>query len=408
MKFYIAPEMKDKCEKALARMFSRWTEKPKVTIHPVERKLRDYKQVGVEGGETIVYYHSKEWLDVQMVEIEDIRKAEWRLVAGVYWTDGCVTMIDDTLFKHMPKHFGLDYHKCDHCGGNRHRNEAFVLYNTNTKQWVQVGSSCVNKLIAGGKYLANFMVQVGHLIEMIGGCDGGDGFGGWHAPDHARHRAVEFSKAITVAKMYMDDPDTPNFWEKRYWDDDYRCWRGTSTNETLQGYKGWLKVDENLDEDFVAKVVAHTKTLELRDGLDEFTPKLIAAANNEFICFDEQYLSYFAVKFYLDSLNPFKRMCKERGLTEGVKYTLHAKLEGIQHKQSEYTYDEWEEAIFTEVESGITFTKSLSHKGVIDPYKQEDGTYKFNATIRRIYNNKQIVCLSGRLSKVKVKKGGRK
>ena len=51
--------------------------------------------------------------------------------------------------------------------------------------------------------------------------------------------------------------------------------------------------------------------------------------------------------------------------------------------------------------SGLQFYKQISHKGVLDKYLLEDGTYAFMCDIRWIDNRNRKVKLGGRLSKIK-------
>ena len=141
--------------------------------------------------------------------------------------------------------------------------------------------------------------------------------------------------------------------------------------------------------------------------ISDFTSKIKGAIDAEFVSAGEMYIPFFAVKSYLESLtkDDWDKALQESNITEGGKYTFHGTLVKCETRQYVDYYCGGvtfvEVVILRDNKSGLTFTKSVSHAGVIDPYKQADGTYKFNALIKRVDGRKREIKLGGRLSKAK-------
>ena len=401
MTFYITKNNLELCKKRINKMFAKFTHKPVVTYSDVEKVTQVSTTIFIseDGREREC---TKRKLDAVKVTIEEIQQGEWRLVASVYYLENLVTMADSTLFKDMPKKFGLEYSKCDCCGHDRERNEAHVLYNTKTGKWMQVGSSCVNKMINGGKYLSNIILDLHEcFIVRFGGCDEEDWIGGgWCPPQHHWSAAFDFKRAIMICKSFYDADEKNRTWKRTIWLDSHSKQSGTF--DDILYFIEENKKEFVIDEDYISKVFAFIGTLEgglNYDNEPNLNQKMINAVKNEYIIKQEIFVAYFAVKGYQDSISDFTSICEQNNIVVGTKYNFTGKLLRIFNDTNLYG----ELIIKAEMtdSTGLHFYKTLSHRNVLDPYKQEDETYKFKADINYINNKLHFVKFGGRLSKLK-------
>ena len=402
MEFYISPETKQQVEHKINLMFKHLEEKPKVTFGTVEKIIK----------ETIYDYgysgHSRQRTKVEAikVEIEDIRTSYWVLVATVDYQHNKLLMGDARYFKDIPEQYGLSYTKCDHCGAeHKHRNESHILYNEDTDEWMQVGSTCINKMINGGKYLNGLMMKLYDVITMYGGCDGDGWYHGWWKPSKSYlYEGIQIEEAIAYCLNYMkENGDT---WQKSEWNGSIKT---PGTNDFL--IDKMRKGDPvEIDEDFFNKVRRYFDDME-RGEDDEYngpslTQKIIDAFTNDFITLKEMYIPWFAITMYNNTFKKadFEDLVKKHGIEKGMEINIHGTLEALNaietidwRGEEGYVY----EAIFKDDATGIKFTKEISYPSVIDRFKQEDGTYKFAGTIKYIAYKRQYVGLGGRLKKSK-------
>lgn len=392
MKFYITPNHKQECERRLNRMFKKFTQKPEVTFSEVHKVQKVDTFVDEDG-----YSKERYMIDAIEVTIESIAYNEWKLVATIEYADKLVLMCDSKLFKSMPKQFGLDYTRCDHCGcTHTGRKKSCVIYNTITGEWMQVGSTCVNKMLAQGKYLANITEQLYRVIRLFCGCDEDEYRGGrWNVDKSYLRQAVRYDVAISYCANYIAQHG--DNWQKTYWENREKHGTSVDLSEHYDEYDG------QIDSHLCASVQSYVNTLE--GGQDEFgeptfNQKMKDMFVNEYICLDELYLAFFAVKGYYSTIKGNDFLKSIESYHEGEKIKFVGKLVNINYVQST---GYWEEDYYDAVleMNGITFKKVVAHKGVFDKYTNSDGTYSFMVEVRRINSSKQYIRLGGRLSKIK-------
>lgn len=388
MTFYITPDQISNCKKRLARMFKHFTNTPNVTyskVHKVEHTTH-YTEDGRRGS----VEHT--WIDAVRVDIDEIKVNEWVLVASIYFADNIVTMVSTEYYKQMPKQYGLQYTKCDACGSTREaRKEMHVLYNTNTNEWKQVGSSCVNKMINGGKYVSTFALQLHKYVEIeLGGCDEEDWGGGWMPKSKYAAKAIAFDDAICIAceycKTYRGEYMKPEY-------DDYGKKVKYGTIDNLIEYEcNTYKGERNAD--IIAGVKAYIAALPESD----YNNKMRGAVEAEYINLWDMHLAFFAYKGYEETQGGgFEKYLADNGIAEGVKLALDVELTGIRKQASYFAECEYV-AHFTD-NNGIQYRKTISGEHVLDAYNVEGKRYRFNASVKWISTERKYIGLGGRLSK---------
>lgn len=407
MKFYITPDKKELCERKVERILSKLEQKPTYNFSEVMTKTHVTTIVDRDeyGG-----HISRETYKIDVIEvtIDDLHHNEWVLVATIDHSKGEVYMANNSLFKNIPAQYGLEYKKCDHCGCTRElRNKSHILYNTLTTEWMQVGSTCVSKLLGGGKYLADIMTQLYEtLILSMGGCDE-EGFGGWCGRVDERYLRVAkpMTEAIMVCKLWAKEHGLD--WAKDMWDGvGFGAQRIDGTNRRIAGSELWNVVADKMNKSYVKRVVNYIAGLE---SDSEFVAKIKQAIEDQYIAKGEVYLAFFAMKMYEQSLTApaFEQALADHNIVKGEKYTLTAKLTKFKEELCEDYYGEtyrvWI-ATLADQTSGLTFVKECSHKAILDPYKGEDGLFRFTCKVGYISTRDQKITLRGRASKAKAPK----
>lgn len=402
MEFYISPENRQSVEHKLDLMFKHFTVKPTVVFNPVEKVIKqtiyDY---GYEG-------HSRNLEKIQAikVEISNIETQSWVLVATVDYKNERLLMVDARYFKSIPEQFGLDYTKCDHCGSeHKNRVESHILYNPEENRWMQVGSTCINKMVDGGKYLNGIMLKLFNVISMFGGCDGEAWEGGyWRPSSNYKFTALYFKDAVMVAKHYMDN--VSDVWEKPEYDEYYRTKVSEGTNDKLMKYECPYIPEDEKTFDIVKD---YFNTIEYGEvGYEKsLTQKIKDAFENEYIVLGEMYLAWFAIMSYKNSINTqsFEEKIKSLGIEKGMVFNFYGELKAknpveVDDYMGYDTHIEYD-CIFEDEKTGLKFSKQVSSLSTIEKYLQEDGKYKFAGTIKYIAYKRQYIGFGGRLKKSK-------
>ena len=409
MEFYISPDQRDAVERKINLMFKHVENKPKVTFGVVEQVVKhttyDY---GYDGYET-----HKTKISAIRVEIEDITAGDWMLVATVDYQQGILTICDSKLFKDIPSQYGLTYMKCDHCGTvHRSRKESHILYNTKTSEWMQVGSTCVNKMINGGKYLNGLMLKLWNVVKLFGGCDEEEwSGGGWRPSKKYLFEGIQVKDAFECCLAYMEE--NGDVWQKAEWENGRKV--VDSTNDYLMS---WFKGDptkRKQDDDLFNAVKDYFMAMErgeddMYDG-PSLTQKIIDAFNNDFIALCELYVAWFSISNYKKHLltADFEELVKSKGVEKGMKLDICGKLKAQNYisfaDEDGYYFGIGQsyafETIFEDQNTGLIFKKNVSQKEVIAPFLCEDGLYRFNADVKYIALKGCYVGLSGRLRKQK-------
>ena len=410
MEFYISPDKTDELTKKIDRMFKHFPVVPNVVFSPVEKIIVTTNEV--YGGNSHI---TKQKVFAIKVTIDDIIFNDWVLVATVNYALNSLLVGDAKYFRYIPEQYGLDYMKCDHCGNIHHnRVESHILHNPKTGEWMQVGSSCINKIFDHGKYLNNLIIKLYNTIIEFGGCEESDWCGGWIPSKKYLEAAVDFDEAMAFCLGYMKEHG--EIWRKAS-HDDFGHKIGDGTNDDLISVINNGGVEPIWDELLFGRIHNYFETMEYGDadgnGLRTLTQKIIDGVKNEVIMLKEMYLAWFAIMNYKNYLNSgaFEEKINALNIMKGIEYNFYGKLD---HTETFETYD-WRgnetyglRAFFKDANNGLVFTKDISWMGAIDKYKDEDGNYRFTGTIKFIAYKKQQIGFGGRLRATKPQKKSKK
>lgn len=106
-----------------------------------------------------------------LIEVEGTAKIDnWECIAvlEIHEAGNIIRRINTEII--IPDRFKTTQNICEHCNTNRQRNNMYVIHNTETNEWKQVGGNCL-KLYTGGlnmEYVAAFMDGITELEEFDG------------------------------------------------------------------------------------------------------------------------------------------------------------------------------------------------------------------------------------------------
>jgi len=409
MDFYISPDQREKVEKKINLMLKKFEHKPTVTFSDVQQVVRttviDFGEDGVQRNSTKI--------NAIHVEISDVTLGEWTLVATVDYQRDMLIICNDKMFKYIPEQYGLKYKKCDHCGSvHEYRIESHILYNTVTSEWMQVGSTCVNKVINGGKYLNGFIIKLYEAIKFYGGCDDmGWSSGGWRPSNRYMMEGIRVKDAFECCLSYMEE--NGEVWQKSIWDGCEKICDSTNTH-----LMNWFKKNEKnrkQDDALFESVKKYFLGME-RGETDEYneptlTQQIIDAFENDFIALCELYVAWFAISIYKKHIESadYENLIKSKGIEKGMKIDICGTLLTTNRVEDEYAVGSYYgrpiyyyEVSFEDKNTGLVFKKNVSSVDVIEKFKCEDGLYRFNADVKYLSLRNCYVGLGGRLRKQKV------
>lgn len=411
MKFYILPEYRDKFEKQVKRASKHLTTAPSVTFsEPMEKERIDVMVWKDEDGVGRKKY--KTMITVIEVTIDDITSGDWILVANVFYDEGIVGMCNAKHFKDIPAHFGLDYAKCDYCGHTHHnRNKAHIVYNTVTGEWKQIGTTCGKKMFENGD-VCKFIVNLYNVFDISMGCSDDD-WGGWcgRIPDHHCQIAYNVDELLAAVTGYRKDVNAE--WEKTYWKGEgLNATKVSGTTKKLLDYYQDHSDALVPDMEYNGKVRAYVATLPNDDRYDDldglpqnnymvegFKSGIKRAFEDGFVLNKDFCKVFFAVKMYEESLTKGDWEKQAAAYTIGEKARLAMAVLVEKWFYNDYYGSGWGAKFKTA--DGMVFQKSFSNwDGFENKFKNEDGTYSFQARVDYINNNKRVIRLGGPASKI--------
>lgn len=293
MRVYIPVDCKEQFSHKVELMVAKFEKKPMVTYS--EPKVIMFRTAVVcEDG--VINEH--EAVNAIEVEIEDVEVGGWELVASVDYQLGSMFIVDEAMFKHIPAGYGLGYKKCDICG----KVHASILYNKESGEWMQVGTSCVNKLFSQGKYLAKFCYDLYAVVKMFDGC-GMEGLGSWRPSQKYVFQAVPTMDALKAVLAYQ--VEYGDVWEKTsYVEGAYgRRTKIDGTNDKVRDYYFKGEYEDKDCTELYAKILAYVSAF---GDESEFKVSVKNAFVNEFINACDMFRVWFGLKMYRDSLVDFE------------------------------------------------------------------------------------------------------
>lgn len=400
MTIYIFPENKDKFLKLVARATKHLSVAPQITVSGPVEKVRHTRHVWKDD-DGMGYRDYKSTVTVLEITMDAITSGDWVLVANVYYNENVVTMENTRYFANIPAKYGLKYFKCDYCGHtHRNRTESYIVYNTVTGEWAQIGTTCGKKMFKAGD-VCRFAVELRKVVDISGGCMD-FGFNDWSAriPDHYWKKAYNVDDIIARVAMFRKEVSPE--WEKAV--QISRFERTGGTTEKLMAFRDVTR--DEIPAEYIDAVKVFVAGLESKKVLngwgdveDDFNGKIKAAFEPGYVLKSDFYAVFFAVKMYDDSLTVGDWREQVAAYKVGEKYAfVGCALVAQEHYDGIYGSGDLCKFLTAD---GITITKSFSNwDGFESQFKNPDGTFTFKARVDFINEKKRTVKLGGRVGRI--------
>lgn len=378
VKFFIYSQNTNDFTKSFEKMIKKMKNKPVLTIgEAFSKKIK-------ENYSKVVYYVS-----LREVTISNLTTDGWIWVATFYHHENIKAVNNADLFANMPSKFGMQYTICDYCGRNEsRRKESFVIYNQNTKEWKQIGKTCVEKIF-GCEYLAKFMAKLYSTTQDFGLSFDDYKGGSWSAPNHYLQEGLQIDLVLQYVQAYRKDH---KMWQKADYYDGVKH-RGTThyLNDFIDDEE--LPVNAQLNKN----VFEFVETL---DDSNDFCSGIKDSFKANFLPRYEIYKLFFAVKMYEESISTYLDKLDDLGIKRGEKRAIVGTI-----KESSSYFDNWlgcQVYSFTiqEDNTNLIYTKKSNRSDIFDSYKDGDKV-KFNSLVKSISKEEEIITLGGKLSKYK-------
>ena len=383
MKFYIFPSQKETFDKKFQKIAKFLKVPPTVTYSEPMTKVKTTIYNGFE-------YHKKVRNTLEVIEVNiDLAEDNWILVATVYFSEGRIALINQEHFQDIPAHLGLGYKKCDACGhSHSNRLVSHIFYNTDTKEWKQVGSECAKMVF--GTALDKFITRLYEVIEVCFGVLDPDKEGSWaKIPNHYFQEALHADTLLTITRQYRREKNP--IWKKTAYDAYNNKIPGTT--DFLNAYFNENAEKVDVDTEFASAVREFVKTLPEGD----FNDKIRQSLGCDYIPRHSVFTAFFAVKLYEESLDNGWKDAHETHTIDEYYDLIGAQL--LSHTFVNDIYGCYYLCKF--LCNGIIYSKTISALNSLDKYKKEDGTFSFSAKVYRFEERQHEVKLGGRLRLIK-------
>lgn len=378
MKFHIITEEKPSVVKKIDNMFKLLTEKPTVTFsEPMWKKVHQYVGCSEDGYKKFSYR-----VNVIEVEISDIVDEEWVFVASVFHRNNFMSKVSDTYYGMIPERYGVNWNLCEYCG-RTHKNvvQSHIIYNKVTGEWKQVGSACIKKMFAKGKYLSSVMVDFYKFLTTYR-CDEDILEREFRANDSKSQyfkRCVEIRDLIPAIDEYRKvSPE----WV-----------RGESKDKIFDMF---MKNDFTRNEERNDSIF---KFIDEMETYSDFIQDIKTEFKSGYVNLSNAVLIFFGVKMYDDQpkRERFDDILNEHNIQRGEKMHVRGKILKHEVVYDEY-YGDYTNTYIRDEQTDLTIITSSSsiYKFIVD---KDVNLCDFICTVKGWSSAKQYIYAKGRLSK---------
>lgn len=184
----------------------------------------------------------------------------WIFVATIEHTENGNVIRKNLYDIEVPERYYTCKPVCDHCGTNRARKDTYIIYNEETKEFKQVGKSCLNEFTNGmsAELYAQYVAAYDELIE-------GEAVDQAHFRPYLNTKEFLLYSAETYKHYGYRKASDPESTVSKTWDF-YLCDRGKLINAVADHVRREMK-RINFNKDNQSEYVA--KALEWLQGQEE-------------------------------------------------------------------------------------------------------------------------------------------
>ena len=171
---------------------------------------------------TVIGYHLTDELHPKkvyevVVPSFTVSLGDWEFVATVDHSSDTGNIFRSVSTRTVPEKYKTTKPVCDHCNINRYRRDTFIVYNTKTEEYAQVGSSCLKDFL--GHPSVESYINLAKLYAQVGGF-------------------------VCFAMEYDEEKDEGGYKSRRYYDVE-RLAMLAARDAIVRGYVSKKSADEN-------------------------------------------------------------------------------------------------------------------------------------------------------------------
>lgn len=248
-----------------------------------------YEKVGEEFEEYTDENGGKHTKRFILVEVEGTAIINnWQYVASVEHTEkGNILKKNPCINEEIPERYYNSKCYCEHCNSNRYRKNTFIVQNTITKEFKQVGKSCLNDFTGGlsAEYVASYISLFDDLIEFE------KIEGGYHATEYINKIEAMQYIAETIRHfgyIKTDDERPTKTRSLQYWKVNHGFYTGLFSKIGEELKEEMLKVSFNHESDYSKELVKNVlKWINEQDENNNYFHNLKVITSLDYITFDK-------------------------------------------------------------------------------------------------------------------------
>ena len=347
-----------------------------------------YEKIGEEFEEHTDENGSKYTIKFILVDVEGVAIINnWQYIASVEHTaKGNIFKKNPSTDAEIPTKYYNSKCCCEHCNTKRYRKDTFIVQNTITKEFKQVGKSCLNDFTNGlsAEYVADYISYFEELIQGEKVESSGNYSMTYIDKVEAMQYIAETIRHFGYIKIDNDNGETPT---KRKSLDFWMCEHGFFNNVIMRKYKRELleqmeKVDFNYKSDYAKELTKNVLAwIDEQEETNNYIHNLKVACSLDYVTFDKFGILASAFPAYNKEL---ERIAKKEKQETQEKQSVHV---GSIGERINIEIANWNVLTSWQTQYGITYVyKIVDINNNVYTWKSNtslaDSTKKIVATIK--------------------------
>lgn len=264
---------------------------------------------------------------------------------------------------------------CEHCKSNRHRKNTYIVYNKDTREFKQVGSSCLADFTGGysTELAAEYISLFDTLIEGEAPVAGSSIQNYYSIKEFLKYAVLIVDELGYTPTSYggFGDLSTKDLVIDEWGYDNHACWIGKYEKERVEEYRASHRCDYDSDE-VSERVHSILSFIEDSDDTSEYMSNLKVIVKNNYCKFNQLGYVVSMVACYNRNQKRLEQEAKRREASnsqsesnfvgfEGARISVNPKsIEAVTHWETPYgttiryrIYDQNDNCIMWDSSSGI-------------------------------------------------------
>lgn len=279
-----------------------------------EKVGEEYREVKTEDGETITSRFVE-------IEVEGFMQHEnWEFIATIDHTDeGNIVRQYNTTIQVPERYYHTDP-VCEHCNTLRRRKFTYLVHNTETDEWKQVGASCLKEFTKGldADYVAKYESFFDYLHEGESGCYSGVSYERFYSLNDF----LCYAKEVVNHYGYANRDDAEFYGKDSTKDLTWNFWNAIECHS--RWYKSWAETAQMIGFDamkeenkqYIEEAIAWIRAQEVNPVENSYMFNLKMACNSDYFPFRNSGFIVSLLPTYYRHLKHLEYVEKQRQVRE--------------------------------------------------------------------------------------------